>query len=229
MHVEYTGTNTADVIGVRAKCRPADYYGIGGEFEGGYIGAKGKVNAAGNQSYYGVYGEVTGDGTGTKVGVYGSATGTGTTWAGYFAGNVYSQKVGIGRNPVTNLLEVEGTASKSSAGDWVANSDARLKKNIQALDSDETIQKLLALQGITYEWNDDKTGSKRPEGIQYGFTAQNIQEVFPTLVEEDALGYLQTAYGTYDAMIIEAIRYLYNENQLLKQEIEDLRDSEKVR
>ena len=35
-----------------------------------------------------------------------------------------------------------------------------------------------------------------------------IQEVFPTLVEEDNLGYLQTAYGTYDAMTVEAIRAL---------------------
>ncbi len=116
--------------------------------------------------------------------------------------------VGIGRIPITNNLEVNGTASKSSAGDWLANSDARLKKNIQPLNSQLMLQNLLALQGVTYEWDDDKTGSKRPVGIQYGFTAQNIQQVFPTLVEEDKLGYLQTAYGTYDAMTVEAIRAL---------------------
>jgi hypothetical protein len=33
-------------------------------------------------------------------------------------------------------------------------------------------------------------------------------EVFPELVEEDNLGYLQTAYGTYDAMYVECIRAL---------------------
>ncbi|MBK9104651.1 MAG: tail fiber domain-containing protein [Saprospiraceae bacterium] len=131
--------------------------------------------------------------------------------------------LGIGRTPATNRLEVEGTASKSTAGDWLANSDARLKKNIEPLNEKEMIEKLLALKGVTYEWNDDKTGSQRPEGIQYGFTAQNIQEVFPTLVEEDAKGYLQTAYGTYDAMTIEAIRYLYLENQQLKQDIKEIR------
>lgn len=131
--------------------------------------------------------------------------------------------MGLGRTPATNRLEVEGNASKSTAGDWLANSDARLKKNIQPLDEAEMIEKLLALKGVTYEWNDDKTGSERPEGVQYGFTAQNIQEVFPTLVEEDAKGYLQTAYGTYDAMTIEAIRYLYLENQQLKQDIKEIR------
>jgi hypothetical protein len=116
--------------------------------------------------------------------------------------------VGVGRAPITNNLEVEGTASKSSSGSWLANSDARLKKNIHPLDSREMLEKLLALQGVTYEWNDDKTGWKRPGGTQYGFTAQNIQQVFPTLVEEDKLGYLQAAYGTYDAMVVEAIRAL---------------------
>ncbi|MEZ4959362.1 MAG: tail fiber domain-containing protein [Saprospiraceae bacterium] len=131
-------------------------------------------------------------------------------------------KVGIRRTPLTNALEVEGEASKSSAGNWLANSDARLKKNITPLNSWEMLEKLLALQGITYEWDDDKTGSKRPEGIQYGFTAQNIQEVFPTLVEKDKLGFLQTAYGTYDAMTVEAIRALYQEMENGKLRIENL-------
>ncbi len=117
-------------------------------------------------------------------------------------------KVGIGRKAATNRLEVNGTASKTSAGNWVANSDARLKKNITSLSSEKMLNDLLSLQGVTYEWNDHKTGNDRPMGIQYGFTAQNIQTVFPTLVKEDNLGYLQTAYGTYDAMTVEAIRAL---------------------
>jgi hypothetical protein len=142
--------------------------------------------------------------------------------------------VGIGMDP-TQKLSVNGNASKSSAGDWVANSDARLKKKIIQLSSSETLDKLLKLRGVTYEWDDDKTGINRPLGIQYGFTAQNIQEVFPELVEEDNLGYLQTAYGTYDAMMIEALRALNEkittlekENEMLKQANIDLRKSDEV-
>ncbi len=116
-----------------------------------------------------------------------------------------SNRVGIGKETGSNALEVNGNASKSTAGDWLANSDARLKKNILPLNSEVTLQKLLSLQGVTYEWNDDKTSNTRPLGIQYGFTAQNIQDAYPDLVEEDHLGYLQTAYGTYDAMYVEAI------------------------
>ena len=123
-------------------------------------------------------------------------------------GDFANNRLGINRKATTNTLEVGGDASKNSAGDWLANSDARLKKDIQPLNSEMVLEKLLSLQGVTYQWDDDKTGTERPEGLQYGFTAQNIQGVFPTLVSEDAQGYLQTAYGTYDAMYIEAIRAL---------------------
>ena len=137
--------------------------------------------------------------------------------------------VGIGRTATTNKLEVEGEASKTTAGSWVGNSDKRLKKDIKALNSQDMLQQLLALQGVTYQWNDNKTGSKRPEGIQYGFIAQNIQTVFPSLVAEDNLGYLQAAYGTYDAMTVEAIRALNQkienldtENNQLKTQVSSL-------
>ena len=85
------------------------------------------------------------------------------------------------------------------------------------------LNNLLSLQGITYEWNDTITGNNRPTGIQYGFTAQNIQAVFPTLVEEDHLGYLQTAYGTYGAMTVEAIRALNDKITTLEGETKVLK------
>jgi hypothetical protein len=138
--------------------------------------------------------------------------------------------IGVGRVPITNRLEVEGTASKSSAGDWVANSDARLKTNIQPLDPQDMLDKLLALKGVAYEWNDQQTGTTRPEGTQYGFTAQDIQETFPELVETDNQGFLQTAYGTYDPLMVEALRALndkiialQHEILVLKSEIESIK------
>ena len=86
------------------------------------------------------------------------------------------------------------------------------------------LERLLQLDGVTYEWNDNQTGIERPNGIHYGFTAQNIQEVFPTLVEEDALGYLQTGYSTFDAMFIEAIRALNDKIERIEQENNELKE-----
>ncbi|MEK7411944.1 MAG: hypothetical protein AAB263_01355, partial [Planctomycetota bacterium] len=61
----------------------------------------------------------------SHTGIYGN---DGAAWA--IRVNIQSGNTGIRRTPLTNSLEVEGDASKSSAGDWLANSDARLKKNI---------------------------------------------------------------------------------------------------
>lgn len=130
--------------------------------------------------------------------------------------------VGIGRLPTTNMLEVNGEASKSSPGEWLGNSDKRLKKNISPLHAEEMLSKLLQLRGIQYEWDDQQTGLKRPKGIQYGFTAQNIQKIFPEFVTEDAKGFLQTAYGTYDAMYVECFRAMNDRIESLKQSTEDV-------
>jgi len=118
--------------------------------------------------------------------------------------------VGIGRTPTTNRLEVNGTASKAAAGAFIANSDARLKKEVKPISGDEALNKLTKLEGVSYYWNDDKTGMERPKEKQIGFIAQNIQKVFPEKVTTDKQGYLQTAYGDYDAIFVEAIKELNN-------------------
>ena len=99
-------------------------------------------------------------------------------------------------------------ATKTSAGSWTGNSDRRLKKNIQSLNSRTILEKVLAMRGVSYEWNDDKTEYTRPEGLQMGFIAQDLQKIWPEKVTADQLGYLQTAYGDYDPVFVEAIKAL---------------------
>ena len=132
---------------------------------------------------------------------------------------LHNRTVGIGIVPSASAnysIQITGNASKTVAGAWLANSDARLKKNIKPLDQQNTLQQMLSLKGVTYEWDDTQTGSKRPEEIQYGFIAQNIQKAFPTLVSTDGLGFLQTSYGTLDAMKVEAMRALNNQIKKLE-------------
>ncbi len=74
IHGEFTGTGSFDAIGVYGKSIPAEYYGYGGYFEGGYVGVYGKVLPTGNHDYYGVIGFVD-SGTGTNYGVHGTASG----------------------------------------------------------------------------------------------------------------------------------------------------------
>ncbi|MDT0555275.1 tail fiber domain-containing protein [Patiriisocius hiemis] len=132
-------------------------------------------------------------------------------------------KMGVMRNPVTNTLEVQGDASKTTAGSWLANSDRRLKKNIVSIKGETALDKIEKMRGVTYEWNDDKTGSNRPKGLQYGFIAQELMKVFPEKVTKDNLGFYQTAYGDYDPLFVEAIKELKKELQTLSEENEQLK------
>jgi hypothetical protein len=110
---EYTGGGQTDIIAVKGTSAPADYYGIGGQFRGGYVGVHGIVEPNGNFSYYGAQGQVNGGG-GTNYGLLGTASGAGTNYglyaqaysgttnyAGYFNGNVQ----------VSGNLTVGGTKS----------------------------------------------------------------------------------------------------------------------
>ncbi len=139
-------------------------------------------------------------------------------------------RLGVARVPATNDLEVNGsTASKATSGDWASNSDERLKKDINNLNNKEMLGLILSMRPVTYEWNDDKTYYNRPLGIQYGFIAQDLQKLLPEMVEADNDGFLQTAYGTYDPMIVAAIQEqqmqiekLNNKIQLLEQALVQL-------
>ncbi|MBR9914930.1 MAG: hypothetical protein GYB32_08905 [Algicola sp.] len=151
------------------------------------------------------------------------------------AGNVVvatgNGRVGIMRTPGTNTLEVNGNASKTTAGNWLANSDRRLKKNIQTIEGITALDKISQMRGVTYEWNDTQTGIERSEDIQYGFIAQELMEVFPSKVTMDNNGYYQTAYGDYDALFVQAIKelkqkvlLLENENDQLKLQLQQFKD-----
>ncbi|MCB0428345.1 MAG: tail fiber domain-containing protein, partial [Mangrovimonas sp.] len=61
-------------------------------------------------------------------------------------------KVGINRTPTTNDLEVNGNASKATAGGFIANSDKRLKKNIEGIQGKTALEKILKMRGVTYLW-----------------------------------------------------------------------------
>lgn len=140
-------------------------------------------------------------------------------------GDFNLNRVGINRTMTelassSKTFQVNGDASKNVAGAWLGHSDRRLKKNISPLNATEILDKVTKLQGVTYEWNDDKTGTRRPEGLQYGFIAQDLQKVFPAMVEEDANGYLMTAYGDFDPMLVEAIKALNQKFEILQEEID---------
>lgn len=91
--------------------------------------------------------------------------------------------VGIGRTPTANRLEVQGEASKAVAGSWLANSDARIKEDIQpitgALDTLDKVR--LVSFRYTGDYRADHPGVADRRYLNV--VAQEFREVFPEYVQ----------------------------------------------
>jgi hypothetical protein len=92
-------------------------------------------------------------------------------------------KVGLGRVPAANLLEIAGEASKATAGSWLANSDARIKTNVRSLTNAlDTIQRV---HPVSFHYTDEYRQShpEVEEKQYYNVIAQQFAEVFPEAVK----------------------------------------------
>lgn len=98
-----------------------------------------------------------------------------------------------------------------SSGNVTAFSDIRLKSNIQKIDN--ALDKIIKINGYTYDMN-----NKRSSGV----IAQEVEKVLPEVVQDRENGYKTVAYGNMVGLLIEAIKEL-------KQEIEVLKNAAKER
>lgn len=129
--------------------------------------------------------------------------------------NVFSEKTGFGRAPAVNRLEVEGQASKSTAGNWAANSDRRIKTDIQSITG--ALETLDRIHPVTFRYSPGYLAQHPGIGDvpYYNVIAQEFREVFPDAVKSsgeklpDGSDILQV--DTYPATItsLAAIRELH--------------------
>ena len=209
---------------IRSNGRSYGVYGVAGNRSSGYN--------------YGIYGELAG--TADGAGVFGTAAlhppKINGKYAGYFYGDTY----------VTGVL---------TAGELTTLSDARYKSNVQQINS-AALTKIAALNPVQYTMlsgsaiafanteqsdtctmtmttsNEDLT---RVNQIHYGLLAQEVKELYPELVHEDAAGVLSINYIELIPLLIQAVQDLSEQvnalsgslgasarKQAPKQEIEDL-------
>ena len=93
-------------------------------------------------------------------------------------------------------------------------SDRRLKNNIIELDS-SSISKYLKLRPVTFFWNQDK---QRDNKLQYGFIAQEIESIFPEMVNTGT-DEMQTKSVNYQALHALSLKVI----QTQQAEIEELK------
>lgn len=140
-----------------------------------------------------------------------------------------SGRVGIGRVATNNALEVEGDASKTTAGNWLANSDARIKTDVRTIEG--ALETLLKLRPVAFRYTPEHRAQHPSiEDRDYNnFIAQEYREVFPDAVKEDGTGLLSV--DTYDVQpylvraaqeLAAAVAELRQENAELKRRLDAL-------
>lgn len=108
-------------------------------------------------------------------------------------------------------------------------SDKRLKKNIVSLN--KSLDKIMKIRPVNFNWKDTTLTNK----IQTGVIAQELQEIFPELVDEMNTGMLSVNYTGIIPHIISAfqdqqsqIQELKKENAKLKRDMQAQIDALKV-
>ena len=105
-------------------------------------------------------------------------------------------------NPGPYTFFVNGEAS---AVTWYETSDKRFKENINTIQN--PLEKIEKLSGHTYNFvKDNPLNRNLPQGLNYGFIAQELQETLPELVKTDSDGYLAVNYNGVIPILVEAIK-----------------------
>ncbi|MBY0424394.1 MAG: tail fiber domain-containing protein [Cytophagales bacterium] len=149
-----------------------------------------------------------------------SANSGASQWINYTSGTIsgiyYNNAVSIGSSPSGSYkFEVTGRIKSNGINE---TSDARFKKDIITLD--HSLEKVMKLRGVSYAWRTSefpqKEFSPRP---QIGFIAQEIEKVYPELVETDKLGYKSVEYTKMVAILLEAIK---EQQKLIESQSEEI-------
>ena len=184
------------------------------------------------------------DGGMAAINLHGSSQGTGRVYvgqsSGYGGGIEYNgdgtpATTGSPADTITLYRKsnsvISWTAYNSHANnDWLfrgnvsayQTSDRTTKKDIEPLQ--KPLEKIKRLNGVSFEYKDaseygsDITNPLSEEGTQFGLIAQDVEAVFPHLINEDEDGIkrIRTGGNELIALVIEAIKEQQKEIEELK-------------
>ena len=129
-------------------------------------------------------------------------------------------RIGIGTTPTSYRLTLPNTAGASGMGlayTWATYSSKRYKEDIKTIEA--PLEKVLQLRGVTYKSKKEVGGTK-----QYGFIAEEIEDVIPEVVVKDDEGEVTGMdYSRIPALNIEAIKALNIQMLELQKQVKELK------
>ena len=130
--------------------------------------------------------------------------------------NGFTGFVGTG----SNCCEYSDSFPVSEIG--CGRSDGTLKQGITTLTN--SLDKILKINPITYEWKDGFTGYKGRGDKRLGFIAQEIKEIYPEVVwwasREDKYGVF---YWKFSPILVEGIKEIQDKINVIDSEMEYLK------
>lgn len=104
----------------------------------------------------------------------------------------------------------------------IQTSDRRYKKNIKPLEG--ALEKVLTLNGVTYEWRVSEFPEQNFDSKTHvGIIAQEVEKVFPELVETGENGYKSVSYEKLTPVLIEAVKEQQKTIESQQQQIDELK------
>jgi hypothetical protein len=210
-----TGVSLVGPTGATGAQGPQGVQGIAGPQ--GPIGLTGATGVAGAQGPQGIQGPQGASGLLTSGSVAGNtAYWNGTTWVTNNS-NIFNNggNVGIGTTTPTVKLEVNGRLKTLGINEL---SDARYKKNITTLTN--ALANIEKLRGVSYDWKQSEFPEKNFDAKhQIGLIAQELELVYPELVNTDAEGFKSVDYSKLVAVLIEAVKEQQNEIDALQVQV----------
>ncbi len=119
------------------------------------------------------------------------------------------------RDGSTTRFTFDDAGSFTATSDIIANSDIRLKTNIQPLEN--SLEKVNRLRGVSY----DRVDIEKDNCI--GVIAQEVEEVYPEFVSEGEDGTKGVDYSKMVAVLIEAVKEQQKQISDLKDEIKSMK------
>ena len=128
--------------------------------------------------------------------------------------------VGIGTNAPSQKLQVNGNIC--ATGTITNCSDIRYKQNISPIA--HSLTAILSLNGLYYNWKKKEFpqmdfGDER----QIGFSAQEVEKLFPEIVVTDANGYKSVDYGRITPILVEAVKEQQKQINAQQEQINELK------
>jgi hypothetical protein len=139
---------------------------------------------------------------------------------------VYWSVKSVGAFGLSDYSEIRHFYLKSTFEDYYKKSvselsDINLKTNINNIE--DALTKTMSLQGVNFEWDlANNPGRNLTEGTNLGLIAQEVQQIFPEVVNMDINGYLYIDYTSLIPVLIESVKELKYINDSLSQRLNDM-------